>query len=48
MRFLSRPLLHIVELAAHTELYAGLLPDLTLENDTAYVVPWEDSRFGAG
>lgn len=41
MKFLSWPLLHSPVLAAHTLLYAGLSPDLDLENHaTAYVIPW--------
>ncbi|CRG88397.1 hypothetical protein PISL3812_05427 [Talaromyces islandicus] len=40
MKFLSRPLLHSPELAAHTVLYAGLSDDLGLQNNGAYVIPW--------
>ncbi|PWY88004.1 NAD(P)-binding protein [Aspergillus sclerotioniger CBS 115572] len=40
MKILSWPLLHSPVLAAHTVLYAGLSPDLNLENNGAYVIPW--------
>ncbi|PYI07854.1 NAD(P)-binding protein [Aspergillus sclerotiicarbonarius CBS 121057] len=40
MKILSWPLLHSPDLAAHTVLYAGLSPDLGLENNGAYVIPW--------
>jgi hypothetical protein len=40
MKVLSWPLLHSAELAAHTEIYAGMSPDLGLENNGAYVIPW--------
>ncbi|KAJ6021979.1 NAD(P)-binding protein [Penicillium herquei] len=41
MKFFSRPLLHSPVLAAHTLLYAGFSPDVTLENHVdAYVIPW--------
>ncbi|RAK96171.1 NAD(P)-binding protein [Aspergillus ibericus CBS 121593] len=40
MKILSWPLLHSPSLAAHTVLYAGLSPDLGLENNGAYVIPW--------
>ncbi|KAJ5723840.1 NAD(P)-binding protein [Penicillium malachiteum] len=41
MKLLSRPLLHSPVLAAHTLLYAGFSPDLTLENHIdSYVIPW--------
>ncbi|KAJ5735606.1 NAD(P)-binding protein [Penicillium malachiteum] len=41
MKFFTRPLLHSPILAAHTLLYAGFSPDLTLENQVeSYVIPW--------
>ncbi|OOF96729.1 hypothetical protein ASPCADRAFT_206904 [Aspergillus carbonarius ITEM 5010] len=40
MKILSWPLLHSPVVAAHTVLYAGLSPDLSLENNGAYVIPW--------
>lgn len=40
LRFFTWPLLHSVELGAHTELFAGLSRDITPEKNGAYVVPW--------
>ena len=40
MKVLSWPLLHSAELAAHTEIYAGISPDFGLENNGAYAIPW--------
>ncbi|MCJ1378593.1 hypothetical protein MMC17_001692 [Xylographa soralifera] len=41
MKTLFAPLLHRPRLGAYTELWAGLAPELTLENHGgAYVVPW--------
>lgn len=40
LTYLAWPLLHKPELAALTELYAGLSPDLTLKNNGSYVIPW--------
>ncbi|KAL4968339.1 uncharacterized protein BDV14DRAFT_153015 [Aspergillus stella-maris] len=34
------PWLHSPKLAAFTELYAGLSPDINLENNGCYVIPW--------
>ncbi|KAL4761027.1 uncharacterized protein BDW70DRAFT_168342 [Aspergillus foveolatus] len=39
-KFLGWPLLHSPKLAALTELYAGLSPDINLENSGCYVIPW--------
>ncbi|KAL6230875.1 hypothetical protein BDW75DRAFT_55936 [Aspergillus navahoensis] len=39
-KFLHWPLLHNPKLAALTELYAGLSPDINLENNGCYVIPW--------
>ncbi|TQN64350.1 putative oxidoreductase [Colletotrichum shisoi] len=33
-------LLHETKLGGYTELYAGLSPDISLENNGAYVIPW--------
>lgn len=40
MKLLSYPLLHKPERAAHTELYAGLSPDISLQNNGCYVIPF--------
>jgi hypothetical protein len=40
MKILSYPLLHKPERAAHTELYAGLSPDISLQNNGCYVIPF--------
>ncbi|KAL2008518.1 hypothetical protein VTN00DRAFT_6712 [Thermoascus crustaceus] len=40
MKYLSWPLLHKARLAANTELYAGLSPDITIEKNGCYIVPW--------
>lgn len=41
MKVLSAPLLHHPRMGAYTELWAGLAPELTLEDHGgAYVVPW--------
>lgn len=39
MFFLNR-LLHEAKFGGYTELYAGLSPDITLENNGAYIIPW--------
>ncbi|KAL4975588.1 hypothetical protein BDW66DRAFT_151871 [Aspergillus desertorum] len=39
-KFIHWPLLHSPKLAALTELYAGLSPDINLENNGCYVIPW--------
>ncbi|KAI5866413.1 NAD(P)-binding protein [Durotheca rogersii] len=40
LRYLAYPLLHAPALAAHTQLYAGLSPDVTTAANGGYVVPW--------
>lgn len=40
LKFLARPLLYRAELAAYTELYAGISPDITLAINGCYIVPW--------
>ena len=40
MRLASSPLLHKAKLGAYTELWAGLSPELTMESNGAYVIPW--------
>ncbi|KAF2203655.1 short-chain dehydrogenase [Delitschia confertaspora ATCC 74209] len=40
MKVLSLPLLYKAELAAYSELYAGLSEDITMEKNGCYVVPW--------
>ncbi|KAJ5107779.1 NAD(P)-binding protein [Penicillium angulare] len=41
MKFFSSPLLHSPVLAAHTLLFAGLSPEINVENHIdAYVIPW--------
>ncbi|KAL4747485.1 hypothetical protein BDW72DRAFT_209617 [Aspergillus terricola var. indicus] len=40
MKILSYPLLHRADLAAHTELYAGFSPAISLQNNGCYVVPF--------
>lgn len=38
--FFIAPLLHEARFGAYTEMYAGLSPDITLDNNGAYVIPW--------
>ena len=38
--FFIGPLLHEPRFGGYTELYAGLSPDITLENNGSYVIPW--------
>ncbi|KAJ5887319.1 hypothetical protein N7504_011366 [Penicillium tannophilum] len=38
--FFISPLLHDAKFGAYTELYAGLSPEITLEKNGAYVIPW--------
>jgi NAD(P)-dependent dehydrogenase (short-subunit alcohol dehydrogenase family) len=38
--FFVTPLLQDAKFGGYTELYAGLSPDITLENNGAYVIPW--------
>lgn len=40
MNYLAYPLLYKASLAAHTELYAGLSKDITLERNGCYIVPF--------
>ncbi|KAM5449958.1 hypothetical protein McanCB49686_006435 [Microsporum canis] len=40
MKFLARPLLYKPELAATTELYAGLSSEVNLEENGCYIIPW--------
>ncbi|KAL4756023.1 uncharacterized protein BDW70DRAFT_154513 [Aspergillus foveolatus] len=40
MKILSYPLLHRADLAAHTKLYAGFSPEISLQNNGCYVVPF--------
>ena len=38
--FFLNPILHEAKFGAYTELYAGLSPDITLEKNGAYIIPW--------
>ena len=40
MRIASTPLLYKAKFGAYTELWAGLSPELRMENSRCYVVPW--------
>ncbi|KAI2617576.1 NAD(P)-binding protein [Hypomontagnella submonticulosa] len=40
LKYLAWPLMHKVELAALTPLYAGLSGDITMEKNGCYVLPW--------
>jgi NAD(P)-dependent dehydrogenase (short-subunit alcohol dehydrogenase family) len=40
IKYLSWPLLYKPELAANTELYAGMSPDITIDKNGCYIVPW--------
>ncbi|KAI1131179.1 short-chain dehydrogenase [Nemania abortiva] len=40
VRYLAWPLLHKPELAALTQLYAGLSGDVTIETNGCYIIPW--------
>ncbi|KAI9791486.1 MAG: hypothetical protein M1816_003830 [Peltula sp. TS41687] len=40
MKLMSFPLLHRAQMGAYTELWAGLPPDLTMEMNGSYVIPW--------
>ena len=40
MRLASSPVLHKAKMGAYTELWAGLSPELTMESNGAYVIPW--------
>lgn len=37
---MNRVMLHDAIFGAYTELYAGLSPDITLENSGLYIIPW--------
>lgn len=39
-KVLSWPIMHSPRLAALTELYSGLSPEINLENNGCYVIPW--------
>lgn len=40
MQYASFPLLYNARMGAYTELWAGLSPELTLERNGSYVIPW--------
>ncbi|GKT46791.1 putative oxidoreductase [Colletotrichum spaethianum] len=40
MLFINYLFLHETKFGGYTELYAGLSPDISLENNGAYVIPW--------
>ena len=40
MKLMSYPLLHDAKKGAYTELWAGLSPELTMESNGDYVIPW--------
>lgn len=40
MKYISWPLLHDARKGAYTELWAGLAPDLTMDNSGGYIIPW--------
>ncbi|KAK9384414.1 Glucose/ribitol dehydrogenase [Lipomyces mesembrius] len=40
MFIMNRVMLHDAIFGAYTELYAGLSPDITLENSGSYIIPW--------
>ncbi|KAL7927252.1 NAD(P)-binding protein [Trichoderma austrokoningii] len=40
LKYLAYPLLYKPEFAALTELYAGLSPDIGIQNNGCYVIPW--------
>ena len=40
MLMMLTPLLHKSKLGAYTELYAGLSPDVTVEENGSYILPW--------
>jgi hypothetical protein len=44
MFFMNLLVLHDPKYGAYTELYAGLSPDLTLENNGSYIYPWSRIR----
>ena len=40
MRLAASPLLHNAKQGAYTELWAGLSPELTMDTNEGYVIPW--------
>ena len=42
--FFISPLPHEAKFGAYTELYAGLSPEITLEKNGSYVIPWGGIR----
>ena len=40
MRIAASPLLYKAKMSAYTELWAGLSPELTMENNGCYAIPW--------
>jgi NAD(P)-dependent dehydrogenase (short-subunit alcohol dehydrogenase family) len=42
--FFVNPLLHATKFGGYTELYAGLSPDVSLETNGTYIVPWGKIR----
>jgi NAD(P)-dependent dehydrogenase (short-subunit alcohol dehydrogenase family) len=40
MKMLAWPMLYKPQVAAYTELYAGLSPEISFENNGCYVIPW--------
>ena len=40
MKYVAYPLLYKARFGAYTELWAGLSPDLTVEKNGSYVIPW--------
>lgn len=47
MFILNRVMLSDAIFGAYTELYAGLSPDVTLENNGSYIIPWGRVRANA-
>ena len=45
-RLLVSPLLHDAKMGAYTELWAGLSPEVTLQRNGSYIIPW--GRFHPG
>lgn len=46
--FFIAPILHEPKFGAYTEMYAGLSPNITLDNNGAYVIPWGRLRPDSG
>lgn len=40
MQMIFSPLLHSAKMGAYTELWAGLSPELTMDSNGSYVIPW--------